>query len=85
VNLKNSINEYSEDEFLQLLQKICKADATSESELDALVDHFEDITEHPDGSDLIYYPDNPADATPERIVEIVKRWRTSQGLPCFKD
>ncbi len=85
MNLKNSINEYSEDEFLQLLQKICKADTSAESELDALVDHFEDITEHPDGSDLIYYPDDTADATPDRIVEIVKQWRTSQGLPCFKD
>ncbi|MDW6093299.1 bacteriocin immunity protein [Vibrio rhizosphaerae] len=85
MNLKNSINEYSEDEFLRLLQKICKADASSESKLDTLIDHFEDITEHPDGSDLIYYPDDPADATPERIVEIVKQWRMSQGLPCFKD
>ncbi|SIO96728.1 bacteriocin immunity protein [Vibrio spartinae] len=85
MNLKNSINEYFEDEFLQLLQKICKAETSSENELDALVDHFEDITEHPDGSDLIYYPDDPADATPERIVEIVKQWRISQGLPCFKD
>ncbi|EPQ9963444.1 bacteriocin immunity protein, partial [Vibrio cholerae] len=25
------------------------------------------------------------DGTPENIVKIVKEWRLSQGLPCFKD
>ncbi|TOO00601.1 bacteriocin immunity protein, partial [Vibrio parahaemolyticus] len=39
---------------------------------------------HPDGSDLIYYPENSEDGTPENIVRIVKEWRLSQGLPCFK-
>ncbi|TOQ48512.1 bacteriocin immunity protein, partial [Vibrio parahaemolyticus] len=47
--------------------------------------HFEEMTGHPDGSDLIYYPENLEDGTPENIVKIVKEWRLSQGLPCFKD
>ena len=81
---KQAITEYTEEEFLELLVKICKADAPSESELDALVDHFEDITEHPAGSDLIYYPEREDDGTPENIVRIVKEWRASQGLSGFK-
>ncbi|CZF85366.1 bacteriocin immunity protein [Grimontia marina] len=81
---KQTITEYTEDEFLDLLIKICKADAPSENELDALVDHFEEITEHPDGSDLIYYPEVEENGTPENIVRIVKEWRASEGLPGFK-
>ena len=81
---KNTIADYTEAEFLDLLKRITKADAPSEKELDDLVDHFELITLHPDGSDLIYYPENPEDGTPENIVRIVKEWRLSQGLPCFK-
>ncbi|CAM3623412.1 Colicin-E9 immunity protein [Vibrio aerogenes CECT 7868] len=82
---KQTLEKYTQSEFTDLLRKICKADTNTEEELDLLIEHFEEITEHPDGSDLIYYPDDPADATPERIVEIVKEWRLSQGLPCFKD
>ncbi|WP_425608798.1 bacteriocin immunity protein [Vibrio brasiliensis] len=32
----------------------------------------------------MYYPKNSEDGTPENIVRIVKEWRLSQGLPCFK-
>ncbi|TOO02652.1 bacteriocin immunity protein, partial [Vibrio parahaemolyticus] len=49
-----------------------------------LLENFIATTEHPDGSDLIYYPENSEDGTPENIVRIVKEWRLSQGLPCFK-
>ncbi len=81
---KNTIADYTEVEFLDLLKRIAKADAPSEKELDDLVDLFEMISQHPDGSDLIYYPENAEDGTPENIVRIVKEWRLSQGLPCFK-
>ncbi|MGR5112550.1 bacteriocin immunity protein [Vibrio jasicida] len=42
------------------------------------------ITQHPEGSDLIYYSENPEDGTPENIVKIVKEWNLLQGLPYFK-
>ncbi len=83
--MKNNIEQYTESEFLKLLTIIVNADTNTEKELDDLIDLFESITNHPDGSDLIYYPDDPEDATPERIVQIVKEWRLSQGLPCFKE
>ncbi|EIG1231045.1 bacteriocin immunity protein, partial [Salmonella enterica] len=35
--------------------------------------------------DLLFYPENPGDDEPEKVVKIVKEWRRSQGLPLFKD
>ncbi|KAA8675697.1 bacteriocin immunity protein [Vibrio gigantis] len=36
-------------------------------------------TQHPDGSDLIYYPENPENGKPASIVRVVKEWCLSQG------
>ena len=82
--MKSTITEYTEADFLKLVVDICKVNVSSEKEHNDLVMHFCDITQHPDGSDLIYYPENPEDGTPENIVRIVKEWRLSQGLPVFK-
>ncbi|GLT17763.1 colicin immunity protein E2 [Vibrio zhanjiangensis] len=84
MQLKLSISNYTEVEFFQLVNRICVDDYSTEQEhIDAVL-HFEKMTGHPDGSDLIYYPNTPEDGTPENIVRIVKEWRLSQGLPCFK-
>ncbi|MCY9829487.1 MULTISPECIES: bacteriocin immunity protein [Vibrio] len=83
--MKTTITEYTESDFLNLVVDICKVNVSSEKEHSNLVMHFCNITEHPDGSDLIYYPEKPEDDTPENIVKIVKEWRLAQGLPCFKD
>ncbi|HIF9096089.1 TPA: bacteriocin immunity protein [Photobacterium damselae] len=83
--MKTTISEYTESEFLKLVTDICKVNVSDEKEHNGLVFHFCQIVEHPDGSDLIYYPDKEIDGTPKRIVEIVKKWRKSQGLPLFKD
>ncbi|WP_016676051.1 bacteriocin immunity protein, partial [Yersinia pestis] len=48
------------------------------------VRHFTKITEHPSGSDLIYYPEDGADDSPEGILELVKKWRAENGKPGFK-
>ncbi|MFM2593461.1 bacteriocin immunity protein [Vibrio harveyi] len=83
---KKSITDYTEAEFLLFVKDIFKENASdSDDALDELLDVFEEITEHPDGTDLIYYPENPGEDTPEGIVKIVKDWRASQGLPCFKE
>ncbi|WP_394167989.1 bacteriocin immunity protein [Photobacterium piscicola] len=83
--MKTTISEYTESEFLKLITDICQVNTSNEQEHSGLVSRFCQLIEHPDGSDLIYYPENEMDGTPERIVEIVKNWRRSQGLPLFKD
>jgi cellulose synthase/poly-beta-1,6-N-acetylglucosamine synthase-like glycosyltransferase len=79
-----NISTYTEAEFLELITKICKADYPTEKEhIDAIL-LFKKITEHPDGSDLIYYADSDEDATPEAIIKKVKDWRAANGKSGFK-
>ncbi|MGF1723123.1 bacteriocin immunity protein [Photobacterium nomapromontoriensis] len=82
--MKSTISEHTESEFLKLVTNICQVNVSDEKEHSNLVFHFCQLVEHPDGSDLIYYPEKEEDGTPERIVEIVKAWRESKGLPLFK-
>jgi protoporphyrinogen oxidase len=84
--LKNSISEYTEAEFIALLEELAKEDEEAESDdrADLLLLHFEKISEHPAGSDLIYYPEPGADSSPQGVTKIVKEWRAAQGLPGFK-
>jgi len=83
--MKSSIADYTEEDFLQFVEDIFKENVSETDDvLDELLEHFEDITQHPDGTDLIYYPETPENGTPESIVRIVREWRLSQGLPSFK-
>lgn len=92
-NFKEKIENYTEMEFLELLGEIRNDTRTEKSlkgdELENyivfIVNHFIHITEHPAKGDLIFYPENPGDEEPEKILQIVKEWRRSQGLPLFKD
>lgn len=84
--LKGSISEYTEAEFVALLEELAKEDREAENDdrADLLLLHFEKISEHPAGSDLIYYPEPGADNSPRGVTQIVKDWRAMQGLPGFK-
>ncbi|BBV01301.1 bacteriocin immunity protein [Providencia hangzhouensis] len=84
MELKNNITDYTESEFLKLLTIICNADTASEEEQIKFVTHFEKVTEHPSGSDLIYYPEDGADDSPVGILKTVKEWRAKNGKPSFK-
>lgn len=86
MNAKEKISDYSETEFLELLNEIMKENiAETDEDLDLLLEHFEKITEHPEGTDLIYYAQSDADSTPEEITKKIKEWRTANGLPGFKE
>ncbi|ECI2501373.1 bacteriocin immunity protein [Salmonella enterica subsp. enterica serovar Enteritidis] len=92
-NFKENVADYTEKEFIELLEEIVNATCKDKSlkgkklekYLDTLVDHFIKITGHPKKGDLIFYPNPPEDGEPEKIIKIVKEWRRSQGLPLFKD
>ena len=92
-NFKEKLEDYTEREFLELLEEI-RSDTRKEKKLKGdelenyiinVVNHFIHITEHPAQSDLIFYPEKPEDGEIENIIKIVKDWRRSQGLPLFKD
>ncbi|MBK5527596.1 bacteriocin immunity protein [Pseudomonas sp. TH08] len=83
--MKSRLSDYTEAEFLSFLQEIRAANKNASDEvLDPLLSHFCTITEHPDGTDLIYYPEDEADNSNEAIIETVKKWRAANGLPGFK-
>lgn len=78
------ISDYSEPEFLAFVRELWDFSKRSEAEDEVLVDEFERLTEHPDGSDLIFYPGDHREDSPEGIVQEVKVWRAANGKPGFK-
>jgi Colicin immunity protein / pyocin immunity protein. len=50
-----------------------------------LVLEFERLSEHPNGSDVIFYPEKGKDYSPEGIVREVKEWRRENGKSGFKE
>ncbi|MBK4993923.1 bacteriocin immunity protein [Pseudomonas sp. S37] len=82
---KATISEYTEIEFLNFIKSIINPpDNISDQELDALIMTFKALSEHPNGSDLIYWPEADGLDTPEEIVRIIKEWRTANGKSDFK-
>ncbi|WP_016702869.1 bacteriocin immunity protein [Pseudomonas chlororaphis] len=84
--MEKSIPDYTEAEFIRFMQEVFTANgnSTPDEVLDDLLDEFRRLTEHPDGSDLIYWPEDEAQCTPEGITNTVKEWRKANGLPGFK-
>ncbi|HGM9826791.1 TPA: bacteriocin immunity protein [Proteus mirabilis] len=41
------------------------------------------IIDHPEGSDLIYYPEGNNDGSATAIIKEVKEWRAKNGKPVF--
>ncbi|EAA9218301.1 bacteriocin immunity protein [Salmonella enterica] len=69
----------------ELYSDIVEVNSNSEEEHHALVSKFEELVQHPRGNGLIYYPEDGEDDSPEGIVQAIKTWRKSKGLPLFKD
>lgn len=79
------ISDFTEAEFLDFIISITDpAHETSERELDARIEKFNELSEHPSGSDLIYWPEADGLDTPDEILRLVKEWRASNGKPGFK-
>lgn len=84
--MKGYFSDYTEAEFIQFMRDIREANKhASDEALDPLLQQFCQLTEHPDGTDLIYYPEDGADNSNEGIIRTVKKWRAAQGLPGFKE
>ncbi|MEP8646568.1 bacteriocin immunity protein [Enterobacter cloacae complex sp. SHL012] len=80
-----TISDYTEKEFLDFVRKICTAAGDTEEEGSLLVLNFERLSEHPNGSDVIFYPTKGKDYSPEGIVREVKEWRRENGKSGFKE
>ncbi|HCN66295.1 MAG TPA: bacteriocin immunity protein [Pseudomonas sp.] len=77
------INEMSEADFLRFVTKIYNDEYdTEEDHIDAILE-FKRLSEHPLGSDLLFYPE-VGKSGPEAVVKEIKEWRSSNGKPGFK-
>lgn len=85
IKTMKKLSDYTESEFLYLVQKICSADCETEEDGNHLVREFERLAEHPSGADLIFYPEDGKDDSPEGIVREVKEWRSVNGKSGFKE
>ncbi|MBE5201445.1 bacteriocin immunity protein [Pectobacterium sp. FL60-S17] len=90
MNLKENIEDYTEEEFIFYLKEFFDnpmglRGKELETHLDSLVEHFDRIVLHPEGNGLIFYPPDGREDSPEGVLNEIKRWRKSQGLPLFKD
>lgn len=81
---KQTLPEYTEQEFLDFITGICKVRYPTEEAHTAAVIRFNQLTEHPEGSDLIYYPAAGNDGSPESILKTVKEWRSKNAKAGFK-
>ncbi|EKN3725092.1 TPA: bacteriocin immunity protein [Yersinia enterocolitica] len=84
MKVKYKLEDYTESEFIELISTII-ADEGFEGELDSLLEHFIQVSEHPSGSDLIYYPEDDVGNSPEAILAEIKKWRAENGKPGFKE
>lgn len=78
------LSDYTEKEFLEFVIYLCNFSSRTEDEDIRLVRKFERLVEHPSGSDLIFYPADDREDSPEGIVREVKEWRAANGKPGFK-
>jgi hypothetical protein len=82
---KASLSDYTEAQFIQLINQILLEDASDTDDTDDTDDklllHFRKIIGHPSGMDLIYHPEIGADDSPEGITKTIKQWREVNGLP----
>lgn len=82
--VRSSISEYTEAEFLEIAHEICAANYSPEEIYRLAVREFIRLSEHPDGTDVIFYPPKGSDHSAEGIVKRIKDWRAANGLPGFK-
>ncbi|EOL8876343.1 MULTISPECIES: bacteriocin immunity protein [Enterobacter] len=85
MTVQKTLSDYTESEFLDLVRKIFNAEGPTEEDDNCRVREFRRLTEHPSGSDLIFYPEDGRDDSPEGIVHQVKEWRKANGKPGFKE
>ncbi|WP_110639177.1 bacteriocin immunity protein [Pseudomonas sp. CC120222-01a] len=80
--MNTPISKITEEEFLSFVRKIYAVDYPTDEAHRGAVQEFKRISEHPAGSDLLFYPEEGKDS-PEQIVAEVKAWRAANGKPGF--
>ncbi|EAT5844326.1 TPA: bacteriocin immunity protein [Salmonella enterica] len=88
MELKNNLEDYTEDEFIEFLNNFFEPpEELTGDELSKFIDnllrHFNKITQHPDGGDLIFYPSEEREDSPEGVIEELKTLAEVSETPLF--
>ena len=78
------ISDYTEAEFFSLISELFNRSFSSEKERDVVVYAIVYAAQHPDGTDIIFYPKEDEEDSPEGVLKRIKEWRAANGLPGFK-
>jgi hypothetical protein len=81
---KNKFEDYTEAEYISLINRLVEGDYSSEKEHDEIVDNIVSTSEHPNGTDILYYPEDGVEDSPDGVLKAIKRWRAENGKPLFK-
>jgi hypothetical protein len=84
MTFKDKLEEYTESEFMSLINRLVEGDYSSEKEHDAIVDNIVSTSEHPNGTGILYYPEPGVEDSPTGVIEAIKQWRAANGKPGFK-
>ena len=83
MELKNRISDYTETEFEKVIEAIINCEGDEKNQ-DDNIEHFIRVTEHPCGSDLIYYPEGDNNGSTQAVINEIKEWRAKNNKPGFK-
>lgn len=85
MELKPKLQDYTESEFQTLVDKIWSVEANREDH-NRLINHFDLIVDHPDGADLLFYPEDTFNShSPGAVTFHLKHWYHLKRLIPFKD
>ncbi len=73
------------EELIEIVRKVILADVTEEEQTQ-LLQQLDENVPHPDVMDLIYWPPDNKDLTPEEIIDIALSydWKANQNIVCSK-
>ncbi|APV39025.1 bacteriocin immunity protein [Pseudomonas frederiksbergensis] len=84
MNLRNTLEEYTENEYLDLIECLFEGTYSSEAEHDAIVENIVLTSEHPDGTGILYDPREGVEDSPKGVLNAIKTWRAANRKPGFK-
>lgn len=85
MNDKQTMADYTELEFLELINSIINVENfKNEEQRNKLILKFRKLCVHPAKADLIFWPEAEGLDSPENIVRIIKDWCAANGKPGFR-
>lgn len=84
IEFKKKFEDYTELEYSALIIRLFEGDYSSEMEHDAIVENIVATSEHPNGTDILYYPEEGVEDSAGGALNAIKQWRAANGKPGFK-